>query len=424
MLSDATVSKANELAKEVQSEAITMLKNDDSNLPLSNKKVNVFGWGSTNPVYGGTGSGSMSDQYDTVSLLDGMKEAGIETNADLTKLYTDYRADRAVVGMWAQDWTLPEVPADQYSDSLISDAKSFSDEAVVVITRVGGEGADLPTNMKAETITYENNSNDYEDFQDGEHFLQLSKADVLHRFGKAFHALAHLPASGIIPLQNGYADVGCLGGGIQHRRILLAIAIQVLQHKGRKQLALNGIFQLGALTQPVVQGSLQRTVIAGKLRGTQQLLYLCLFVGRQHCLTAAQQNAQQRAQHQPQPVGSVHTGQPPSGHKKLFSVYHTLRTQKRGWAYLALARGTILNARRVALRIVSGKIIFICSFETPAGVSKLLFHGRGRNKKRQPPRSFPTETVARHGRLLWICVHICAAAFGRERILPAVPPLP
>lgn len=177
MLSDATVSKANELAKEVQSEAITMLKNDDSNLPLSNKKVNVFGWGSTDPVYGGTGSGSMSDQYDTVSLLDGMKEAGLETNADLSKLYTDYRADRPVVAMWAQDWTLPEVPADQYSDSLISDAKSFSDEAVVVITRVGGEGADLPTNMKAETITYENNSKDYDDFQDGEHFLQLSKTE-------------------------------------------------------------------------------------------------------------------------------------------------------------------------------------------------------------------------------------------------------
>ena len=177
MLSDATVSKANDLAKEVQSEAITMLKNDDSNLPLSGKKVNVFGWGSTNPVYGGTGSGSMSDQYDTVSLLDGMKEAGIETNTDLTKLYTDYRADRPVVGMWSQDWTLPEVPADQYSDSLISDAKSFSDEAVVVITRVGGEGADLPTNMKAETITYKNNSKDYDDFQDGEHFLQLSKTE-------------------------------------------------------------------------------------------------------------------------------------------------------------------------------------------------------------------------------------------------------
>lgn len=176
-LSDATVSKANELAKDVQSEAITMLKNDDSNLPLSNKKVNVFGWGSTNPVYGGTGSGSMSEQYETVSMLDGMKQAGLKTNTELSKLYTDYRKDRPEVGMFAQDWTLPEVPAKQYSDKLVSDAKDFSDEAVVVLTRVGGEGADLPTDMKAKGITYKNNSKDYDDFQKGESFLQLSKTE-------------------------------------------------------------------------------------------------------------------------------------------------------------------------------------------------------------------------------------------------------
>ena len=161
-LSDATVSKANELAKD---------------LPLSGKKVNVFGWGSTNPVYGGTGSGSMSKQYKTVSLLDGMKQAGLKTNTELSKLYTDYRKDRPEVGMFAQDWTLPEVPAKQYSDKLVSDAKDFSDEAVVVLTRVGGEGADLPTDMKAKGITYKNNSKDYDDFQKGESFLQLSKTE-------------------------------------------------------------------------------------------------------------------------------------------------------------------------------------------------------------------------------------------------------
>ena len=176
-LSDATVSKANELAKDVQSEAVTLLKNGDSNLPLSGKKVNVFGWGSTNPVYGGTGSGSMSKQYKTVSLLDGMKQAGLKTNTELSKLYTDYRKDRPEVGMFAQDWTLPEVPAKQYSDKLVSDAKDFSDEAVVVLTRVGGEGADLPTDMKAKGITYKNNSKDYDDFQKGESFLQLSKTE-------------------------------------------------------------------------------------------------------------------------------------------------------------------------------------------------------------------------------------------------------
>jgi beta-glucosidase len=177
MLSDDTVSKANELAKEVQSEAIALLKNEDSNLPLSSKKVNVFGWGSTNPVYGGTGSGSMSDQYDTVSMLDGMKEAGIETNSELSQLYTDYRADRPTVGMFAQDWTLPEVPAAQYTDELISNAKDFSDEAIITITRVGGEGADLPMDMTADGITYTNNSEDYADFQKGESFLQLSQTE-------------------------------------------------------------------------------------------------------------------------------------------------------------------------------------------------------------------------------------------------------
>ncbi|NMM94827.1 beta-glucosidase [Bifidobacterium oedipodis] len=176
-LSETTISNASDLAKEIQSEAITLLKNDDANLPLANKKLNVFGWGSTNPVYGGTGSGSMNQNYETTSILDGLKEAGIETNADLSKLYTDYRADRPVVAMAEQDWTLPEVPASQYSDSLIADAKSFSDEAMVVITRVGGEGADLPMNMKADGITYTNNSEDYEDFKDGESFLELSQTE-------------------------------------------------------------------------------------------------------------------------------------------------------------------------------------------------------------------------------------------------------
>lgn len=176
-LSSSTVSQANKLANSVEEEAVTLLKNDDANLPLSSKRVNVFGWGSTNPVYGGTGSGAMSDQYPTVSMLDGMKKAGLTTNSQLTKLYTDYRKDRPQVQMFAQDWTLPEVPASQYSDSLMNQAKSFSDQAVIVITRVGGEGADLPTNMKAKGITYHNNSKDYEDFKDGEGILQLDQTE-------------------------------------------------------------------------------------------------------------------------------------------------------------------------------------------------------------------------------------------------------
>lgn len=90
MLSEQTVTAANDLAEEVQSEGITMLKNTDGNLPLADTKVNVFGWASTNPVYGGTGSGSMNVTYPTVSVLQGMANAGLETNEELSRFYTDY----------------------------------------------------------------------------------------------------------------------------------------------------------------------------------------------------------------------------------------------------------------------------------------------------------------------------------------------
>ena len=176
-LTQETVDAAEDLAVEVQREGITLLQNNDGNLPLKNTKVNVFGWGSTNPIYGGTGSGSMPASYPTTSLLDGMKEAGLETNEELSQLYTDYRADRPVVGMFEQDWTLPELPAADYPQEVIDSAKEFSDEAVIVISRSGGEGADLPTNMKGEGITYTDNSTEYADYEDGEHFLQLSQTE-------------------------------------------------------------------------------------------------------------------------------------------------------------------------------------------------------------------------------------------------------
>ena len=76
--------------------------------------------------------------------------------------------------MWAQDWTLPEPEAAQYSDDLLANAKAFSDTAMVVITRVGGEGADLPTDVSQ--VTYDA-GHSYNDFEAGEHYLQLSKTE-------------------------------------------------------------------------------------------------------------------------------------------------------------------------------------------------------------------------------------------------------
>ena len=48
---------------------------------------------------------------------------------------------------------------------------------MVVIGRVGGEGLDLPTDMKADGVTYNDNSKDYEDFPKGTHYLELSQSE-------------------------------------------------------------------------------------------------------------------------------------------------------------------------------------------------------------------------------------------------------
>lgn len=173
-VSEENVVSATALCEDIADEGIVLLDNQGT-LPLAkNSKLNVFGWASTNPCYGGTGSGALSDAYPTVTLLEGLKNAGFELNTSLSDFYTSYRADRPVVGMWSQDWTLPEPEAAAYSSELLDEAKAFSDTALVVITRVGGEGADLPTDVSK--VTYDA-GHSYNDFEPGEHYLQLSKTE-------------------------------------------------------------------------------------------------------------------------------------------------------------------------------------------------------------------------------------------------------
>ncbi len=175
-ISKETSDKATELCTRIAEEGIVLLKNEENLLPLNAaSNLNVFGWASTNPCYGGTGSGSLSDAYETVSLLQGLEHAGFKLNTGLSDFYTAYRADRPKVGMWEQDWTLPEPLKESYTSELMADAKAFSNTAMVVITRVGGEGADLPTDVSA--VTYTDNSTGYKDFEPGEHYLQLSRTE-------------------------------------------------------------------------------------------------------------------------------------------------------------------------------------------------------------------------------------------------------
>ena len=102
-VSEENVVSATALCEDIADEGIVLLDNQGT-LPLAkNSKLNVFGWASTNPCYGGTGSGALSDAYPTVTLLQGLTNAGFELNTSLSDFYTSYRADRPVVGMWSQD---------------------------------------------------------------------------------------------------------------------------------------------------------------------------------------------------------------------------------------------------------------------------------------------------------------------------------
>ena len=199
-INEETSAKATELVNEITAEGVVLAKDEDNVLPVaSGSKLNVFGWSSTNPCYGGTGSGALNTAYPVTDLLTGLHDAGIETNEELSKFYTDYKADRPSVGMVEQDWTLPEPNVNLYTDEMMENAKAFSDTAMVVITRVGGEGADLPTDMASVVDgswirrvaqaygsergtayyngTYDDSLNEGNDWDKGDHFLQLSNRE-------------------------------------------------------------------------------------------------------------------------------------------------------------------------------------------------------------------------------------------------------
>lgn len=95
-LREETSQSSRDLVTEIASEGIVMAKNTDNALPLeSGANLNVFGWASTNPVYGGTGSGAV-DVSRAVSLLDGIRAGGFNLNEDLINFYTEYEDTRPV----------------------------------------------------------------------------------------------------------------------------------------------------------------------------------------------------------------------------------------------------------------------------------------------------------------------------------------
>lgn len=150
------------ITEEVEGEGIVLLKNDGA-LPLSGvDKVNVFGSTVSDLSYGGTGSGS-GDSSSNVTLYQGLENAGLTVNPDLVSFYEENHLEAEDMGLVGTDWNLYEEPASIYTDDVISSAKSYSGTAIVVLTRKGGEGADVPMDMA-----------DYSGSEAGRSYLELT----------------------------------------------------------------------------------------------------------------------------------------------------------------------------------------------------------------------------------------------------------
>ncbi len=156
--------QAEDLAIEIAEEGAVLLKNNNEALPLSNPCLNVFGWGGCDNgyIYMGFGSGTAST-YGQRSLYDGLREAGFELNETLVNAYNGKKFRRDS-GWEAASWKLYE-PLDVLSDANIKEAVEFSDTALVVISRFGMEGYDLPK--------YQNNSQGV-NMNNGRTYLQLT----------------------------------------------------------------------------------------------------------------------------------------------------------------------------------------------------------------------------------------------------------
>ena len=135
------------LARHAAAEGAVLLKNDDATLPLAGdvKKIAAFGNTSYSFISGGTGSGDVNEAY-TVSLVDGLENAGLSVDAELQQQYTAYlEAEYAKRPEKEHFWLYEAPPAERHFDDAVFKAKAKdSDVALITIGRNSGEFQDRP----------------------------------------------------------------------------------------------------------------------------------------------------------------------------------------------------------------------------------------------------------------------------------------
>lgn len=152
LISEETRAKSIEIAKQIESEGIVLLKNEDDVLPLGSRKVNVFGAASCSIAFAGAAGSGAVRSSDAVDFYDALTNAGIEYNKDLYNAYAGYTGTKFDLGIISYIITVlkqffgggqSEVPIGRIRDSVFEKAREYSQTAVIVIGRVGTEMKDM-----------------------------------------------------------------------------------------------------------------------------------------------------------------------------------------------------------------------------------------------------------------------------------------
>ena len=134
-----------ELVKQVEGEGAALLLNNDGALPLAaGSKVSLFSTSSVNVVYGGTGSANV-DASKADNLKTAMEMVGFSVNSTLWDFYTTGEGAEytRVAGGFTGSSGVGEAPWHVYTQAVKDSFAAYGDAAIVVLSRVGGEGADL-----------------------------------------------------------------------------------------------------------------------------------------------------------------------------------------------------------------------------------------------------------------------------------------
>lgn len=142
---------AQEVNLKLAEEGFVLLKNENAALPMNKgTRISVFSKNSVNLSYGGSGSGGF-DTSNNKDLYESLNDAGFITNPTLKRFYESSQSGPVRTANSSdldngdnQKIATAETPQSKYTDVVRNSYADYSDAALVVVTRIGGEGFDLP----------------------------------------------------------------------------------------------------------------------------------------------------------------------------------------------------------------------------------------------------------------------------------------